>query len=66
MISCVVDCGPAVNPDAIKAQMEGGIIFGLSAALKEKVRFSNGGVSTSNYDDYPILTMSETPDKELR
>jgi len=45
--------------------MEGGAIFALSAALKERVRFSKGGVSTSNYDDYPILTMSETPEIEV-
>ena len=64
-IVCVLDCGPAVFPDAIRAQMEGGAIFALSAALKERVRFSKGGVSTSNYDDYPILTMSETPEIEV-
>ncbi len=64
-IVCVLDCGPAVYPDAIRAQMEGGAIFALSAALKERVRFSKGGVSTSNYDDYPILTMSETPEIEV-
>ena len=61
----VLDCGPAVSPDAIKAQMEGDAIFGLSAALKDRVRFSKGGGATSNYDDYPILTMSETPDIEI-
>jgi isoquinoline 1-oxidoreductase beta subunit len=45
--------------------MEGGAVFALSAALKEQVRFSKGGVSTANYDDYPILTMNETPDIEV-
>ena len=45
--------------------MEGGAVFALSAALKEQVRFSNGGVSSANYDDYPILTMNETPDIEV-
>jgi len=64
-IVCVLDCGPAVFPDAIEAQMEGGAVFALSAALKEQVRFSNGGVSSANYDDYPILTMNETPDIEV-
>jgi isoquinoline 1-oxidoreductase beta subunit len=62
---CAVDCGPAVYPDAIVAQMEGGAIFALSAAMKEKVEFSKGGVSSSNYDDYPILKMSETPEIEV-
>ena len=64
-IVCVIDCGPAVYPDAIKAQMEGGTVFALSAALKEQIRFSKGGVATANYDDYPILTMNETPDIEV-
>ena len=64
-IVCVLDCGPAVYPDAIRAQLEGSAIFGLSAALKERVRFANGGVATSNYDDYPILTISETPEIDV-
>jgi isoquinoline 1-oxidoreductase beta subunit len=64
-IVCVLDCGPAVYPDAIEAQMEGGAVFALSAALKEQVRFAKGGVATANYDDYPILTMNETPDIEV-
>ena len=64
-IVCVLDCGPAVYPDAIRAQLGGSAIFGLSAALKERVRFANGGVATSNYDDYPILTISETPEIDV-
>lgn len=64
-IVCAVDCGPAVDPHNIVAQMQGGCIFALSAALKEEVRFAKGGVSSSNYDDYPILTMSETPKIEV-
>ncbi len=64
-IVCVIDCGPAVYPDAIKAQMEGGAVFALSAALKEQIRFSKGGVASANYDNYPILTMNETPDIEV-
>lgn len=64
-IICVLDCGPAVYPDAIRAQMEGGAIFGLSAALKERIRFAKGGVANANYDDYPILSMRETPEIEV-
>jgi isoquinoline 1-oxidoreductase beta subunit len=64
-VVCVIDCCPAVYPDAIKAQMEGGAVFALSATLKEQIRFSNGGVASANYDDYPILTMNETPDIEV-
>jgi isoquinoline 1-oxidoreductase beta subunit len=64
-IVCAVDCGPIVHPDMVTAQMEGGIVFGLSAALKESVRFSGGGVRSRNYDDYEILRMSETPKIEV-
>ncbi|WP_419661391.1 aldehyde oxidase and xanthine dehydrogenase molybdopterin binding domain protein [Desulfosarcina variabilis str. Montpellier] len=64
-IFCALDCGTAVYPDAIQAQAEGGVIMGLSTAFYEKIRFSNGGVKTANYDDYPVLTMSEVPDIEV-
>ncbi|MCE5243106.1 MAG: xanthine dehydrogenase family protein molybdopterin-binding subunit [Syntrophobacteraceae bacterium] len=64
-VVCAVDCGYVVNPDTIAAQMEGGIIFGLSAALKEKVEVANGGVVSSNFSDYRILTMSEVPEIEV-
>lgn len=62
---CALDCGTAVYPDAIRAQAESGIIMGLSTAFYEKVSFSNGGVKTANYDDYPVLTMSEVPEIEV-
>lgn len=64
-IVCAVDCGPVTHPDMVTAQMEGGILFGLSAALKEKVVLSAGGVRSRNYDDYEILRMSETPAIEV-
>ena len=64
-IVVAVDCGPVVNPDPIIAQMEGGVIESLSTALKEKVEFANGGVKTSNFDDYRILRMSEVPEIEV-
>ena len=60
-----IDCGPAVNPDNIKRQMEGGIIMGMSSSMKEEVRFSKGGVESSNFDDYPILRMDESPEIEV-
>jgi isoquinoline 1-oxidoreductase beta subunit len=59
---CAVDCGQCINPDAVSAQMEGAIAMGLSAALKEQVRFENGMVSQSNLEDYPILTYAELPE----
>jgi isoquinoline 1-oxidoreductase beta subunit len=62
---CAIDCGTAVYPDAIRAQAEGGVVMGLSVALHEKVRFAKGGVKTANYDDYPVLTLSEVPEIEV-
>ena len=60
----VIDCGLVINPDTVKAQMEGAIIFALSAALKGKITVKNGAVEQSNYDDYPIITFDESPDIE--
>ncbi|HHP7236430.1 MAG TPA: molybdopterin cofactor-binding domain-containing protein [Desulfobacterales bacterium] len=62
---CALDCGTAVCPDAIRAQAEGGVVMGLSTAFYEKIRFENGGVKTANYDDYPVLTMSDVPEIEV-
>lgn len=60
-----VDCGPVVNPDTIIAQLEGGVTMALSTTLKEEVQFANGGVASENYEDYPLLRMSETPEIEV-
>ena len=62
---CALDCGTAVYPDAIRAQAESGVIMGLSTAFYEQVSFTNGGVETANYDEYPVLTMSEVPEIEV-
>ena len=64
-VVCVVDCGPVVNPDTAVAQMEGALTMGLSAALKEKLEFADGGVKSENFFDYPMLRMSEAPDVEV-
>jgi len=64
-IICAVDCGEVIYPDQVIAQAEGGIIMGVSTALYEEVQFANGGVATANYDDYPVLTMSEVPEIEV-
>ena len=64
-VVCAIDCGPVINPDTVRAQMEGGIIMGLSAALKEQVIFENGGVKSANFADYPLLRFSETPEIEV-
>jgi isoquinoline 1-oxidoreductase beta subunit len=64
-VVCAIDCGPVINPDTVRAQMEGGIIMGLSAALKEQVVFEKGGVKSANFADYPLLRFSETPEIEV-
>ncbi len=58
---CAVDCGIAVNPDTIRAQMEGGIVFGLSAALHGEVTIKDGRVEQTNFADYRVLRMNEAP-----
>lgn len=64
-VVCVVDCGVAINPSIIKAQMEGGIGFGLTAALYGAITFKDGQVEQSNFNDYPVLRMSEMPQVEV-
>lgn len=64
-VVCAVNCGPFVNPNIIIAQVRGAIIMGLSAALKERVDFTNGGVETSNFDNYNELRMDEVPEIEV-
>jgi isoquinoline 1-oxidoreductase subunit beta len=64
-VVCAIDCGRAVNPDIIKAQMESGIVFGLSAALYGAITFKNGRVEQGNFNDYPILRMFEMPEVEV-
>lgn len=58
---CVVDCGIAVNPDGVLAQIQGGLIFGLSAALYGNTTFKNGRVTQSNFHDYQMVRMNEAP-----
>jgi isoquinoline 1-oxidoreductase subunit beta len=61
-VYCVVDCGTVINPDIVKAQMEGAIIFGLSAALDQEITLVDGVVQQRNYDRFPLLRMFETPE----
>ncbi len=60
-VVCAIDCGLAVNPDGVKAQMEGGIVFGLTAALYGEITLDNGRVQQSNFHDYRMLRMQEMP-----
>lgn len=60
-VSCAVDCGLAVNPDIVRAQVEGGVGYGIGAVLHEEVRFDAGRVRQSNFHDYPPLRMAEMP-----
>ena len=64
-IFCAIDCGMVVNHEIVKSQLEGGIVFGLSAALKHEITFRDGSVVESNFDDFPIIRMVEAPDIEV-
>jgi isoquinoline 1-oxidoreductase beta subunit len=62
----VIDAGVPVNPRGLRAQVEGGIVFGLSSALKQSISLRRGSVLESNFHDYPILRLSEMPKIEVR
>ena len=64
-IVAAVDCGRTVNPDVIHRQVEGAVVYGLSAALHEKITFKDGRVEQSNFDDYPMLRMDAMPRVEV-
>jgi isoquinoline 1-oxidoreductase subunit beta len=60
-VVCAIDCGLAVNPDGVVAQMEGGIVFGLTAALYGEITLEKGRVQQSNFHNYRMLRMNEMP-----
>lgn len=64
-IVAAVDCGPVVNPDTAEAQIEGGIVFGLSAALKDEITIEKGRVQQGSYDDYRMMQFDEMPKIEV-
>ncbi|MDX3968826.1 MAG: xanthine dehydrogenase family protein molybdopterin-binding subunit [Bradyrhizobium sp.] len=64
-ITSVVDTGIAVNPDTVKAQIEGGLIFGLTAALYGEITIDKGRVQQSNFHDYRMMRINETPKIEV-
>jgi isoquinoline 1-oxidoreductase beta subunit len=64
-VVCAVDCGIAVNPETIRAQMESGVAFGLSAALHSRLTFKEGRVQESNFNDYKVLRLNEMPQVQV-
>jgi isoquinoline 1-oxidoreductase subunit beta len=64
-VVCAIDCGPVVNPDTIRAQMEGGIVFGLTAALYGEITFKNGRVQQQNFHNYKMVRINEMPVVEV-
>ena len=64
-VVCAVDCGRIINPDTVKAQMESGIIFGLSAVLHGAITLKNGRVEQGNFDSYPLVRMADAPKIEV-
>jgi isoquinoline 1-oxidoreductase beta subunit len=64
-VVAAVDCGPVINPGPLVEQIEGAVILALSTALMEEVKFAKGGTASANFDDYPIIRMSEVPDIEV-
>ncbi|WP_211444405.1 xanthine dehydrogenase family protein molybdopterin-binding subunit [Collimonas humicola] len=62
---CAIDCGVVVNADLVRAQMESSVVFGLSSALFGEITLKNGVVEQSNFDDYPVLRMYQTPKIEV-
>jgi isoquinoline 1-oxidoreductase subunit beta len=63
-VVCALDCGQTVNPDTIQAQLEGGVMFGLSAALFNEITFAHGRVEQSNFNDFRSLRINEAPKVE--
>jgi isoquinoline 1-oxidoreductase beta subunit len=64
-VVCAVDCGVVVNPDTVKAQIEGGVVFGISAALWGEITLKNGRVEQTNFGDYRVMRMNEVPKIEV-
>ncbi len=64
-IVCAIDCGIAVNPDQVRAQMEGGAVYALTAALHGEITVDRGRVEQSNFHAYPMLRIGEMPEVEV-
>jgi isoquinoline 1-oxidoreductase subunit beta len=64
-VVCAVDCGRIVNPDTVRAQMEGGVIFGITGALYGEITIKGGRVEQTNFDSYQMLRIDEAPTLEV-
>ena len=64
-VTCAIDCGWAVNPDTVEAQVESGIIFGLTAAMYGEITIENGRVAQNNFPDYEMVRMATSPEIEV-
>jgi isoquinoline 1-oxidoreductase beta subunit len=64
-VVCAVDCGIVINPSTVVAQMQSGVVFGLTAALDGRIDVIGGRVVQGNFDDYPMLRLGETPPIEV-
>jgi isoquinoline 1-oxidoreductase beta subunit len=64
-VICAVDCGTVVNPDTVRAQIQGAIIFGITAALYGEITVKDGRVQQTNFDTYQMLRMNEAPAIEV-
>lgn len=64
-VTCAIDCGRAINPDTVEAQVESGIIFGLTAALYGEISIENGRVAQGNFPDYEMVRMATSPEIDV-
>lgn len=64
-VVCAVDCGIVINPDTVVAQIEGSVVYGLTAALKGQITIQDGRAVQSNFHDYPLLRMDEIPNIDV-
>jgi isoquinoline 1-oxidoreductase beta subunit len=64
-VVCAIDCGPVVNPLTVEAQMQSGIVYGLSAALYGQITLKDGQVEQSNFHDYRVVRLDEMPVVEV-
>ena len=64
-VTCGVDAGVVINPDTLAAQVEGGVIYGLTCALKNEITIAGGRVEQDNFNNYPMLRINEAPRVEV-